>query len=408
MKKDLGESYNPMYFLAALGSGGLGISFFMYLMFLLKHPGRPMANFEHVYPALTGDNTLLAIMVGLSLAGILFFSYKHLRLLWWNIQEYKLYKKTEAYKALKKSNAEVTLMTIPLTLAMTINVFFIVAGVFVPNLWNVVEYLFPFSLLAFFAVGIYALVIFKNYFTRFILNGDLDFTKNNNLSQLLAVFAFSMVAVGFAAPGAMSHTLAVSVIGIVMSIFFGSMAVLLLLIQLTLGLKSIFKYGIDKAGSPSVWMIIPILTLLGITLVRIYSGVNHNILHIKEPSAIPLFIILSIFVSLQVMFGFIGNSVLKRNGYFSEMIHGEGKNPGSFSLICPGVAFMVLGMFFVHWGFVKTGIVTQFSPVYFAMLIPFVLVQLKTIQILLKLSKKLLSKEKSQQSVASVGYKKHA
>ncbi|WP_071396256.1 TsoY family (seleno)protein [Bacillus tuaregi] len=394
MKKNLGESYNPLYFLAALGSGGLGVSFFMYFMFLIKHPGRPMANFEHIFPVLTGDNLLVSILTGAALLLILIFAYKHFRLLAWNVREYRIFKRTAAYQKLKSSNAEVTLMAIPLTLGMTINVLFILAGVFVPNLWNYVEYMFPFALLGFFAIGVYAMVLFKNYFTRFILNGDLDFVQNNNLSHMLTVFAFAMIAVGFAAPAAMSHTLAISVIGTVMSIFFGSIAFLLMFLKMTLGFKSIFKQGIDKAGSPSIWMAIPILTLLGITFVRLYSGINHNLLHIQEPSAIPLFVVLTIFVSIQVMFGLIGYTVLSKNGYFNEMTKGKGKSPGSFSLICPGVAFMVLGMFFVHWGFVKTGVITPFSIVHYVMLAPFVLVQLKTMQVLLRLNKKLFSKTK--------------
>ena len=239
-------------------------------------------------------------------------------------------------------------------------------------------------------------MIFKNYFTRFILNGDLDFAKNNNLSQLLAVFAFAMIAVGFASPAAMSHTLAVSVIGMVLSFFFSSIAIMLLVVKMVLGFKSIFKYGLDKGASASLWLIIPILTIMGITLVRLYNGVNHNLLHVQSPSATPMFIVLTIFVSIQVMFGLIGYSVMKQNNYFRGMIHGAGKSPGSFSLICPGVAFMVLGMFFIHWGFVNTGIVTQFSAVYFIMLVPFVLVQFKTVSVLLKLNKKLFYPTKAE------------
>ena len=405
MRKNLGEQYNPLYFLAALGSGGLAVSFFMYLMFMVKHPGRPIPNFEHVFPALTGNNILLSITVAISLIGIIYFGYKHYRLLFWNIGEYNKFKQTDAYQKLKSSNAEVSLMAIPLTLAMSVNVMFVVAGVFVPGIWNVIEFMLPGALVAFFIIGMYALKIFKEYFTRFIINGDLDFVKNNNLSHMLAIFAFSMIAVGFAAPAAMSHVLATSVIGLLFSLFYSSIALLLAIIKLVLGFKSIFKQGIDKAGSPSLWITIPILTLLGITFVRLYMGVNHNLLHEAQPSALPVFLVLTIFVSIQILFGFVGHSVLKNVGYFSEFIHGEGKSPGSYALICPGVAFMVLGMFFIHWGLVKNGIVPQFSPIYFLLLVPFVYVQIKTIQTVLKLNKKMLVKPKVE---AMIGQEKSA
>ncbi|XPV54022.1 MAG: hypothetical protein ACNI3H_03075 [Halarcobacter ebronensis] len=42
----LREKFNPMCFLASLGSGGLSVSFFMYLMFLVPHKDTPMATFQ--------------------------------------------------------------------------------------------------------------------------------------------------------------------------------------------------------------------------------------------------------------------------------------------------------------------------------------------------------------------------
>ena len=38
--------------------------------------------------------------------------------------------------------------------------------------------------------------------------------KKNNLTQMISIFALSMVAVGFAAPGAMSSNIAVNAVGI--------------------------------------------------------------------------------------------------------------------------------------------------------------------------------------------------
>lgn len=48
----LRDNYSPMYFLSALGAGGLSVSFFMYLMFLVPHKGVPMTTFDFAFPAL--------------------------------------------------------------------------------------------------------------------------------------------------------------------------------------------------------------------------------------------------------------------------------------------------------------------------------------------------------------------
>lgn len=243
MRKNLRSQYHPLYFLASLGSGGLAVSFFMYLMFMVKHPKTPMPTFEHIFPALMEGNIATSILVGLALVGIIYFGYKHYRFLVWNISEYKQFKATEAFQKLKNSNAEVSLMAIPLTLAMSVNVLFVIGAAFIPGLWNYIDMMLPLALVAFLAIGVYAMKIFKDYFTRFIVKGDLDFVNNNNLSHMLTIFAFSMIAVGLAAPAAMSHVLAVSVLGIVTSIFFTSLALILTFIKMVLGFKIYFQNG---------------------------------------------------------------------------------------------------------------------------------------------------------------------
>lgn len=378
-------TYSPTYFLSALGAGGLSVSFFIYLLFMVPHPKVPLATFDFVFPALLkGD--LLSLVIAFCLVFILGFAYLHFQLLVVNIKAFNEFKATEAYKNLKNSNNEVSLMAIPLTFAMTINVCFVLGAVFVPNLWSVVEYLFPFAIIGFAATGYFALKIFAHYFTRIISNASFDFTSNNSLTQMISIFAFSMIGVGFAAPGAMSHHIYINAIGIFCAIFFTAIAGLLILIKMTIGLKSIFEQGINKEASPSLWIIIPILTLIGITLIRIKFGLSHNFeapMHKTD-----LFVLTSSILSLQIIFGLLGFMVMKKIGYFEEFVNSDKKSAISFALICPGVAFMVFGMFFIHYGLVATQIVPMFSIFYFLVLIPFIFVQYKTVVYFFRLKNK--------------------
>ena len=45
------DRYSPLYFLVSLGAGGLAVTFFMYLMFWVPHPTRPVPVFEDVAAA---------------------------------------------------------------------------------------------------------------------------------------------------------------------------------------------------------------------------------------------------------------------------------------------------------------------------------------------------------------------
>ncbi|MDX9961222.1 MAG: hypothetical protein RBS32_07110 [Aliarcobacter sp.] len=381
----LREKFSPMCFLSALGAGGLGVSFFMYLMFLVPHPNSPMATYDFIMPALLkGD--WLSFVTSFSLVFIIAFTFLHFKLLFWNTKQFLLYKKSKAYKELLSSNSQITLMILPLTYAMTINVCFILGAVFVPGLWGVVEYLFPFALLGFVVVGFFALKIFFEYFSRLLIKGDFDFSKNNNLSQMISIFSLSMIAVGFAAPGAMSHNLVVNSIGIFGALFFASLSLLLIFIKFTIGFKSMFEQGLNLEAAPSIWIVIPILTLLGITFIRISFGLEHNYDTPLNKSS--LFVFTSIIVSLQIIFGILGYMLMKKMGYFEKYIESTNKSSISFALICPGVAFFVFGMFFVNFGLAYNGIISKYSIAYFVLMLPFIYIQIKTIIYFFKLYKK--------------------
>ena len=381
----LRDKFSPMCFLSALGAGGLSVSFFMYLMFLVPHPNTPLATYDFVVSALLkGD--WLSLVTAFSLVFIIAFAYLHFKLLVWNTKQFNLYKKSKNYEDLLNSNSQITLMTIPLTYTMTINVCFILGAVFVPGLWGVVEYLFPFALIAFAIAGYFALKIFINYFTRLLTKGDFDFSKNNNLSQMISIFAFSMVAVGFAAPAAMSHNIIINSIGIFAALFFATIAVLFMFIQITIGFKNMLELGLGLETAPSIWIIIPILTLLGITIIRILFSLEHNFNAPMSKSS--LFVLTSIILSLQIVFGILGYIVMKKMGYFEMYIESANRSAISFALICPGVAFMVFGMFFINFGLIFNNIVDKYSLAHFIVMLPFIYIQVKTIIYFFKLYKK--------------------
>lgn len=388
MKKGLGENYTPIYFLSALGNGGLAVSFFIYFMFMIDHPKVPLATFDFIYPVLTGDNTAVSVLTGINLLIIIFFAFQHYKMLIWNIKEYNAFKKTQKFQELKESSSAVSLMAIPLTYAMSINVAFVLGAVFVPKLWTVIEYLLPGAIVAFVLVGVYAMKIFLGYFGNFIIKGNFDYASNNNLSQMMGIFAFAMVSVGLAAPVAMTHYKVVSGISLFLCIFFLTAAFTLAAVKINLGLKAIFKYGISKESSVSLWIAIPIITVLGIAMVRLTMGLSHNFDTHQNPSL--LYVLTSILLSLQLLFGFVGYVVMKRVGYFKEYISGEGKSVASYGIICPGVAIFVFGMFFVSYGLVKNGIVAQFGIPYFIIVGVLALIQYKTVAVLFGLNKKLL------------------
>jgi hypothetical protein len=102
-----------------------------------------------------------------------------------------------------------------------------------------------------------------------------------------------------------------------------------------------------------------------------------------------LFTLSSTILSLQILFGILGYKVMKMNNYFEKYVYSdENKSSVAFALICPGVAFMVFGMFFINLGLTYNEVLTKYSVGYFILMIPFIYVQFKTIQVFFVLKKK--------------------
>ncbi|MEO5365595.1 MAG: hypothetical protein H7831_04460 [Magnetococcus sp. WYHC-3] len=383
------EHYAPQYFLAALGNGGLAVSFFIYLMFLVPHPDTPIPTFETLLAAYAQEKPFLQALIVVSVTGMLFFGVRHLLLVGRNLLAYRRFRRHERHAEMVAGNGAVGLMAIPLTLAMTVNVLFALAGSLVPGLWAHVELMFPAAVAAFAAIGLLSLRLFIGYFANHLSGKGFDCDRNNHLSQMLVAFAFAMIGVGFAAPAAMSHSKLVAALAALGAIFFLSAALLLGLVKMVLGFRGMLANGVEKSASMSLLIIIPILTLVGIAVLRLMHGMNH---HFGATPAAPgsLFVLTSIIFSVQVFFGVMGAAVMKRMGYMETYVHGEEGHPGSYALICPGVALFVFGMFFVSVGLVKTGVLPAFSVAHFVVLGALALVQFWTIRTLFRLDRKML------------------
>lgn len=381
--------YNPLYFLTALGAGGLAVSFFMYIMWMTPHAGQPIPSFTTLVAAFQAGSLAMQALIVMSLVGIALFGVLHVRYLIWNFARFNEWKKTEAAEKLRAGNAETQLMAIPLTLAMSVNVGFIVGAVFVPGLWEIAEYLFPFALLAFGAIGVYALRLFADFMGRVLVDGGFHCANNNSLATMLSVFAFAMIGVGFSAGTAMSHNHITSVVGFIGASFFLVAAVLFGAIFLVMGFRSMMEHKANPETVPTLWIIIPFITVAGIAVYRMKSALEHNFG--VEWAAGDRFALLAVLFSVQLVFGLIGYVVMKRAKYFEQYVSGEKKSSGAYALICPGVALFVFANFLINPGLVGLGVMDKFSIAWFVAYIPLVVLQALTIKVYFQLNGKLIA-----------------
>ncbi len=360
------DIYSPLYFLASLGSGGLVVTFFMYLLFWVPHKDKPVPTFENLMAIFTTENLTLQVAIVIAMTGIAIFSFLNIRLLIWNFRALSNFAQTADFQNLRASNGETTLLAGPLASAMTINALFIFGLVFVPKLWTVVEYLFPAALVAFLAIGIWALNLIGAFLGRVLTKGGLfDVTANNSFAQLLPAFALSMVAVGLAAPAAMSNSSVTVAASLILSTFFGTAAILYTIIAATTAFTSMLQFGTAREAGPTLMVIIPILTVLGITFLRQNHGMHSSFdAHTSKGETM---IFLARLLAVQILFLLLGVLVLRRQGYFNDFVFGKKTSPGSYALVCPGVALSVMLSFFINKGLVATQIITKFGLVYWSL-----------------------------------------
>ena len=384
MPRGLGERYSPLYFLAALGAGGLVVTFFMWMLFWVPHPGRPVPIFEDIAAALaTGSGVQQGVIVA-AWAGIALFAAMKVRLLVWNLQEFAGFRRTQAYAVLRQSNNETQLLAAPLTVAMAVNVGFILGLVFVPGLWSIVESLFPLALLAFLAIGYWALRLLDEFWGRILTKGEFDCTRNNSFGQLLPAFALSMVGVGLAAPAAMSQTPWIAGVSYLASSLFIVIAVLVGVVKLFLGVRAMMEHGANVESAPSLWIVVPIVTVIAIATMRQGHAMHAHFGSEADPAA--LFEMLTEFLAVQLAFAMFGWLVLRRQHYFARFVTGPELSPGSYALVCPGVALVVMLQFWLNKGLVGVGLVDPFGPAWIAVTAVALALQAATIWLMLTLN----------------------
>lgn len=356
------DKYSPTYFLASLGTGGIAVTFFMYPLFWVPHPGRTVPIFEDIVAAWSKGDASLQASVVLAMAGILTFAFLNVHSLVWNLRAHAAFKQTPAYERLRQSHAESTLMAQPLALAMTVNVVFIVGLVFVPRLWTIVEYLFPVAMTAFGLITAQAFRLLAHFLGRVLTEGDP--APHNSFAQVTPAFAIAMIAVGFAAPAAMSSNPSTVAASLVFSTTLGTFAIVYAVLAASIALSSMLKHGTSQESAPTLMIIIPICTVLGIMFMRQDHGLHAE--YDAHANAGETLVFLARMLAIQLAFFFVGGVVLRSHRYLREYVLGPKASAGSYALVCPFVALSVMLHFFVNKGLVAAGVFAKYSAAYWA------------------------------------------
>lgn len=359
------DRWSPLYFLASVGAGGLVATFFMWLYMWVPHPAQPVPVFEDIAAAFATGGLMLQGTILAAAAGIAVFAFLNIRLLIWNLGQLGRFNASEAGARLRQGNGETQLSALPLAIAMAINVGFILGLVFVPGLWGVVEWLFPAALLAFAATGVLALRQLGTFLGRVIGKGGFDHAANNSFAQVLPAFTLAMVGVGLSAPAALSTLPVTAGLSLVLSTVFLVLSLLIAAVAVVLGLWSMLQNGANAESAPTLLIIVPLMTVLGILLLRQTHGMHVHFGAHEAPG--DGLVMLTRMLAVQIGFGLFGLAVLARQGYAARFLSGGETSVGSYALVCPGVAMSVMLQFWINKGLVGAGLIAKFGVAYWTL-----------------------------------------
>jgi hypothetical protein len=93
-------------------------------------------------------------------------------------------------------------------------------------------------------------------------------------------------------------------------------------------------------------------------------------------------------LTVQLLFAALGLLVLRRQGYFADFIWGAKTSPGSYALVCPGVALNVMLHFWLNKGLVESGLVAKFGAAYWSVSALAVVLQIAMIALVVTLNRR--------------------
>jgi hypothetical protein len=144
--------------------------------------------------------------------------------------------------------------------------------------------------------------------------------------------------------------------------------------------------GANIETAPTLSVFIPLLTIIGILSLRQSHGLGEHV-DLASGGADRL-MMLSQFLSAQLLFALLTGAVLKRLGYAGKFIFGRETSVGSYALVCPGVALAVMTHFWLNRGMVDAGLIVKFSACYWVISALAVAIQLGTMELVHILNRK--------------------
>lgn len=345
--RNLVERFTMLWFIMALGLGGTSVAGFAFLNYTFARPDgkKGLVHLDYLLAHADSMDPAYAALFGYLRHHIAVFGALHLIVLATTFVLFAVWrmKKPQVYRSLWADNTRNAVTIAPaLALGMTFNVLLVGGYFYVPWMQDNMQALMPWALWAWIALFFYtmsqALRIQRAHLERGFDVLEMHF------GWLLIPFALGMTSVSGAGVAALAKDPTIASTAFLLSLAPFTMALFLVSVKMISIFRSQYRKGLPERMEflPTFFIIIPITTLIAITLFRYGHFFDHQF-EGHLPQAYFALVTAGSW-AFELWYLFLGIGLLGaywRNHLFSlRHFH-----PSQWGLICPMVAISVLGSF---------------------------------------------------------------
>jgi len=331
------KKFDPLIFLMSLGAGGISVIPFAFFQYTFEH-GKgliQLSQIDHSVLPFFDDvlfRSLEGVMIVFSLIHIVLSLILAVHLIKW---------KKEDYLELEANPLKNSALLAPfISLVMTMNVFIGPVRFFIPLFADNLQMMMLPALIAWAAIW---LVLMLKVISLLKISFEKSFDVNKiSFGWLLYPFALGMLTVTGTGIAALAADSSIAHSAAFLSIVSGTMGAFLLIVKLVAIFKSHFASTEMPAKQflPSFLIVVPNITLYAISAFRLGHYVEHQF---GEHLGIFFMAVMTIAFAIEVWYLLFGLSMLK--DYFKKHFFKKEFYVTQWGLVCPVVAFAVLGSF---------------------------------------------------------------
>jgi hypothetical protein len=334
------KNFTPLAFLASLGAGGIAVTPFVLMQYTLEHGAGLITRAQVSDMGFTGATALYFMSLE---SVMIIFLLLHFVLMGIFLGKLLSWLKTEAFTTMLQNPLKNSALLAPfISLLMTMNVVIGPVRYFLPAISQNFQQLMMPALL-FWALIFVALMWTEIYLLKISFEKSFDVSKIQ-FSWLLHPFALGMLATVGTGIAAMAQDVSIANTAAFMSMIPFSMGVFLLVVKVVALFKSHFSAPSlpEKNFLPGLLIVIPNITLFAISAFRFGHFLERT--HGFHLDAY-FYIVIGLSFAFEIWYLLFGVALLYT--YFKEN-HFKEFYMTQWGLICPFVAFVVLGAFAYH------------------------------------------------------------